>query len=118
MTVMETATLTVTIDAPFERVAADLADPATHPEWGTEFFTGKAERVEDDNYELVSPVMGGKVLYRVESDIKKGLFNLFLAPAGGDYGPPIPVRLIPNGTGVDVLWTLARMPGQPEEIWK
>jgi hypothetical protein len=55
-------THTLTVDTPVVKVAADLADPTTHPEWATEFYAG-------------------------------------------------PVRLVPNGDGVDVLWTLARFPG-------
>ena len=31
---------------------------------------------------------------------------------------PIPVRLVPNGDGVDVLWTLARFPGVTDQAWQ
>jgi hypothetical protein len=32
---MITDTVRITIDAPFDQVTADLADPSTHPEWRT-----------------------------------------------------------------------------------
>ena len=40
MTTFTTKTIVATIDAPFEKVAADFADTFTHPEWGAEFFAG------------------------------------------------------------------------------
>ena len=42
MPTMTTKTLSVTIDAEFGDVVADLSDPMTHPEWATEFFAGPA----------------------------------------------------------------------------
>ena len=69
MATMMTKTLTVTIDAPFGRVAADLADPMTHPEWGQTFFSGPA-RASGRPGEVIVPVpmMGGDVRYRIDGD--------------------------------------------------
>ncbi len=119
MATMTTKTLVVTIDAPFERVAADLGDPMTHPEWGSTFFSGPAG-VSGRPGEVIAPVpmMGGDVRYKIDADTKAGIFDLFLAPAGAEFGPPIPVRLIANGDGVDVLWTLSRQSGMPDEAWE
>lgn len=118
MTTLETATLTVTIDAAFDKVANDLADPMTHPEWATAFFSGKPEPIGENEYRLSSPVMGGEINYRVEADPGRGAYDLFVTPVGVPYGQPIPVRLLPNLDGVDVLWTLARMPGQDDQAWQ
>lgn len=118
MATLETSTLTVTIDAPFERVAADLGDPTTHPEWATEFFAGPTEPAGEGEYVVPVPLMGGRARYRVEADPDRGIFDLYLAPVGGEFGPPIPVRLVRNGGGVDVLWTLARLPGMSDEQWE
>lgn len=119
MATMTTKTLVVTINAPFERVAADLADPMTHPEWAKAFFSGPA-RESGRPGEVIAPVpmMGGDVSFKIESDTTTGIFDLFLAPVGGEYGPPLPVRLIPNGDGVDVLWTLGRLSEMPDEAWE
>lgn len=118
MSTLTTKTLTATIDAPFARVAKDLSDPTTHPEWGTEFFAGPAERMEDGAVLANIPAMGGEVRYQVEADVARGIFDIYLAPAGQDFGPPLPVRLLHNGDGVDVLWTLAKQPGMPEAVWQ
>lgn len=119
MQVLETKTLTISIDAAYERVAADLADPMTHPEWAYRFFAGPATRASSSNEVLVPvPMMGGTVRYRVDADPDRGLFDLYLAREGEAFGPPIPVRLIRNGTGATVLWTLTRLPDTPDEGWQ
>ncbi len=28
------------------------------------------------------------------------------------------MRVVPNGDGADVLWTLERQPGMPDEAWQ
>jgi hypothetical protein len=66
---------------------------------------------------VVVPMMGGPVTFDVKGAPELGVLDLYLAPAGAPFGPPLPVRLIPNGDGVDVLWTLTRFPGMPDEAW-
>jgi len=117
MATLPTKTIAVTIDAPFEQVVADLADPATHPEWATEFFAGPAIPRTADEADVTVPMMGGPAQMRIESHPDQGVVNVFLAPARGSYGPPLPVRVVPNGGGVDVVWTLARFPGMSDGQW-
>ena len=56
--------------------------------------------------------------YRQEVDLDRGVLDVFLAPMGSDFGPPLPVRVVPNGDGADVLWTLARFPETPDAAWQ
>ncbi|MCP4195645.1 MAG: hypothetical protein GY762_00710 [Proteobacteria bacterium] len=53
----------------------------------------------------------------MEADLERGIFDLYVAPANAPFGPPLPVRLLHNGDGVDVLWTLTRFPGTPDDGW-
>jgi hypothetical protein len=117
MATMQTRTISVTIDAPFERVVADLVDPSTHPEWATRFFAGPAVLAEDGMYEVDVPTMGGRTRVSVEADVGRGVIDVFLAPAGAPFGPPLPIRVLPNGDGADVLFTLARLPGMTDQQW-
>jgi len=117
MPTMPTETLTVTIDAPVEVVTTDLADPAAQPEWATEFFSSPAVQGADDVWTVNVPMMGGEVTMKIDADIACGRIDMYLAPAGAPFGPPLPVRVIPNGDGCDVLFTLARFPGQPDDQW-
>ena len=118
MPIFQTKTLTISIDAPLAKVTSDLADPATHPEWAKEFFSGPAKKTESSEVLVPAPMMGGVVRFKIDADIDLGLLDLFIAPEGADFGMPIPVRLIKNGDGVDVLWTLTRFPGMPDLAWE
>jgi hypothetical protein len=118
MATLHTHTLTVTIDAPLVKVATDLADPTTHPSWATEFYAGPVRPAGGGEFVAPVPMMGGEVRHRIDADTARGIVDLYFAPPGAAYGPPIPVRLIPNGDGVDVLWTLARFPGLSDQAWQ
>ena len=118
MATLETHTVTVTIDAPLATVAADLADPTTHPSWATEFYAGPVRPAAGGDFTAPVPMLGGEVRHRIDADISRGILDLYFAPQGAAYGPPIPVRLVPNGDGVDVLWTLARFPGVSDQAWQ
>lgn len=118
MATSETRCLTVTIDAPFDAVCADLADPATHPEWAHEFFDGRAsETPQPGVVRLTAPMMGGPVLARTDGRTDLGVIDLYLAPEGAPFGEPLPIRVVRNGSGVDVLWTLSRPAGLPDPAW-
>jgi len=118
MTIFESKTLTIAIDAPFEKVMSDLADPMTHPEWATEFFSGSAEKTEAE-YVLVSvPMMGGIIKFKIEANIPLGILDLYLTPQDSDFGAPLQVRVIKNGDGVDILWTLPRFPDTSDTNWE
>jgi len=118
MTVMETHAGKVSIDAPFEEVARLVADPARAHEWGTEFFSGPLRRADSDEWVAPVPMMGGEIRYRHEADVERGMVDVYLAPPGSDFGPPLPMRVVPNGDGADVIVVLARMPGTSTERWE
>lgn len=117
MHTLPTETLKITIAAPYERVVADLADGRTHGEWATEFFSGPVTDAGGGTLVADVPAMGGPVRMSVDADRARGVIDLYLAPADKPFGPPLPVRVVPNGEGADVLWTLARFPGVPDEAW-
>jgi hypothetical protein len=118
MATLQTHTVTVTIDAPLVKVAADLADPTTHPAWATEFYAGPVHPAGGGEFTAPVPMLGGEVRHRIDADIARGILDLYYAPPGAPYGPPIPVRLVPNVDGTDVLWTLARFPGVSDQAWQ
>ena len=88
-------------------LGSDLVDLLTGPH-GVDRYT-----------ELVAPTWTlGEARAKVHADIATGRIDLYLAPIGESFGPPLPVRVIGNGDGVDVLFTLARFPGQSDDEWQ
>ncbi len=118
MSTLKTQCLKVTINAPFSVVANDLAQPETHPEWGTEFFDGPLKNNDDGSYSGQSKFMGGAFRYKVESNKDYGIFDLYLAPEGQGLGHALPVRLVKNYEGVDVIWVMAQMPDMPDQAFE
>lgn len=118
MSTLPTAVVSVTIDAPYDTVAAYVADPARAHEWATEFFAGPLTPAADGEWVAEVPMMGGPTRYRQETALEHGVIDLFLAPQGAPFGPPLPVRLLRNGDGVDVLYVLTRFPGAQDEQWE
>lgn len=118
MAVLPTQTVSVTIDAPPAAVAADLADLATHPAWAHEFFAAPAVARDDGTFAVDVPRMGGPARARVDAAVEHGVIDLYLAPEGAPFGPPLPIRVVPNGDGCDVLFTLARFPRTDDADWE
>jgi hypothetical protein len=118
MRTLQTSTRTVTVDAPPDVVTRDLADPATHADWALEFFAGPVTPFRDDEYVAIVPRLGGRVRLRVDADIPAGRLDMYIAPLDAAYGPPLPIRVIPNLDGCDVLFTLSRSPGLSDEQWE
>lgn len=116
--IFETEAVKVSIDASFDEVVRFLGDPAKAHEVGTEFFAGPLRRATGDEWAAQVPLMGGEVRYRQEVDLGRGLIDIYMAPKGGDFGPPLPVRVLHNGDGADVIWTLLRFPGTADEAWE
>lgn len=106
-----TKTLSVDIAAAFDAVMSELASAASHPSWATEFFSGEAEPISADEIRITVPRMGGVCEMKIEAQRDYGVINIYLAPVGVPYGKPLPVRVIENGEGATVLWTLAQFPG-------
>jgi hypothetical protein len=114
----EYATVAVHVPADPASVARDLADPRTHPEWGTEFFAGPARARPDGAVDVEVPRLGGPARFRVDADPDRGVLDLYLAPSGAPYGPPLPVRVLPAGSGSDVLFTLKRPDQADDDAWR
>jgi len=118
MSLTESAVMSVSIEAAPRAVAQDLADPSTHSDWATEFIDGPPLEVMDDGSVVVNiPAMGGASRFKIEADVDLGILDLFLAPRDVPFGPPLPVRLVANGDGVDVLWVLSRPTMMDDVQW-
>jgi len=118
MSLTESAVMSVSIEAAPRVVAQDLADPSTHSDWATEFIDGLPLEVFEDGSVVVNiPAMGGASRFKIEADVEAGIIDLYLAPSDVPFGPPLPVRLVANGDGVDVLWVLSRPGMMDDEQW-
>lgn len=99
MATLQTHTVTITINAPLAQVAADLADPTTHPQWATEFYAGPVRPTEGGEFIAPVPMMGGQVRHKIDADIARGILDLYFAPQERPMAHPSRSGWSPMATG-------------------
>ena len=107
---IESRTLSVRIDQPFGRVYDFLVDPANWNKWA--FGLGKSLRRSGGGW--IADSDGGtlKVLFTPRNQYGV-LDHTVIRPAGAPIY--VPMRLIANGSGCELLFTLFREPGISDE---
>jgi hypothetical protein len=106
---IESRTLTVRIDRPFAMVYEFLVDPANWSRWA--FGLGKSLRRSDG--EWIADSDGGIVKVRFTARNGYGVLDhTVIRPAAQVY---VPMRLITNESGCELLFTLFREPGITDE---
>ena len=117
MTSFTTKTIVATIDALFDKVAADLVTSSLIQS-GAEFLAGPVGQNSSGGLIVHVPAIGSDVQRRVEIDLEHCIFDVSIAPLDGQFGPPLPFRLLRKGDGVDVLCARIRFPGILDEGWE
>lgn len=100
---LRTETLSVSIARPPGDVFAFLSDPANLPRWA--FFRSATET--DDGW--VVETGGGVAGLRIEGSDAFGVVDHFVRPPSRPE-IHIPLRVVPNGAGSEVLFTLFQIP--------
>jgi hypothetical protein len=97
----------VSIARPWREVYDFVADPTTLPQWAAGLAGTTLERV-GDQWVTDSPM--GRVCIEFTPDNDFGVLDHFVTLPSGE-AVPNPVRVVPNGDGCDVLFTVRRRPG-------
>jgi len=103
-------TLTVTIDVPPGEVYAFVADLSNLPRWS--FF----EAADEDASGWKVTTSGGESRLRLSPPNEFGVLDHHvITPAGSEIY--IPMRVVANGTGSEVIFTVYRMPGMSDDAY-
>lgn len=113
METMRSDTKSVTIPASQEVAFAFLADPENLPRWAVGF----ARAVRRDGETWLVATGQGEVPLRYEVDQRRGLIDYHLHPTPGVEAVAYS-RLIPNGDGVEYVFTQFQTPGMPDEVFE
>jgi hypothetical protein len=107
---IESRTLSVRIDQPFARVYDFLVDPANWNKWA--FGLGKSLRRSDGGW--IADSDGGILKVGFTARNQYGVLDhTVIRPSGGQVY--VPMRLITNGSGCELLFTLFREPGATDK---
>lgn len=110
ITIFPSKTLSVPIACSPAQVHAFVSDPRNLPQWARAF----CKSISNLNGDWVGETPQGPVIIRFATDNKTGVLDHFVRPA---TGPEIyvPMRVISNGTGSALLFTIFRMPDMTEQ---
>lgn len=105
----ESRTVSVSINREVAEVYRYLADPANFPQWAS----GLCLSIRQEGGAWVAETHHGEVKIRFTSSNPYGIVDHYVYPSpGGEVY--VPMRVVPNGAGSEVLLTLFRQPGMSD----
>lgn len=108
--IFSSRTLSVSIDRPPGEVYRFVRDPENLPRWATAFCL--SVHPSGDGWTVRTPQ--GPVGIRFTEPNTLGVLDHVVTPVEGDP-VHVPMRVVPNGSGSEVLFTLFRLPPASEE---
>lgn len=107
---LESRTLNVSID----RAPGDVYRFAVNPENLSQWAAGlgRSARKDVDGWVVETPL--GDVRLRFEAENALGVLDHYVTLPGGDV-VYVPMRVLPNGSGSEVIFTLFRLPSMTDE---
>ncbi len=102
-------TLSISIECPLQQVYAFVSNPERLPHWATTFC--KSVRPDGDDWIVESPA--GEVRVRFTKPNAYGVVDHMVTLPSGD-SVQVPMRVVPNGSGSEVLFTLFRPPAMTD----
>ncbi len=106
-------TLSISIARKPDEVAQYVADPRNLPQWAGAFC--KSVRPEGDHWRIQTDQ--GEFGLRFQADPAQGILD-HVVEIADDLQVYVPMRVVANGEGSEVLFTLFRMPAMTEERWQ
>lgn len=111
MAVFNAQTITIDVERPLAEVYEYLADPNNFPSWASG-LGGSFEPLGGMDWATDAPA--GRIVFRFAERNPHGILDhLVLREAGEPM--PVPMRVVANGEGTQVIYTLFRHPGFPEQ---
>ena len=102
-------TLSLSIDAPFQKAYDYISDAANLPKWAPGFFLSM--RFVDGKW--IAETTIGPIGFRFAERNPFGVLDHYVTVESGPETAN-PMRLLPNGTGCELLFTLFRAPEMSE----
>ncbi len=103
-------TLSVSIDCHPDKVYRFLSDVQNLPKWATAF----CKSIRKSNAHWIVDTPQGPMTVRFVPKNTLGVLDHYVIPAPG-VEVYVPMRVVPNGSGTEVLFTLFRLPDMLDE---
>jgi len=112
-TLLESRTLTIAIAREAETVYQFISNPANLPRWATAF----CKSIRQAGADWVMQTSGGEMKVRFVPPNDFRVADHFVSPAPG-VEIYVPMRVLPNGSGCEVVFTLFRSPEMTPEKFR
>ena len=109
-TVLESRTLNITIACPPRKVYDFVSNPENLPRWAAGL--GKSVRESDAGWIVETPQGPVQIRFAEKNDF--GVLDHYVTTAQG-IEIYVPMRVVPNGSGSEVIFTLFKMPGMSDQ---
>ena len=109
---LESRTLSIQIERDWEDVYEAVWRPQDFQRWATGLSTSRLERDGTEWWKAEGPE--GAVRIRFTGHNAFGVMDHFVDPGSGEQ-IYVPMRIVANGEGSEVLFTLFRQPGMSDE---
>jgi hypothetical protein len=103
-------TLSVSIDCPPAKMYAFVSNPENLPQWAG----GLCRSVRRSNNEWIVETPQGPMKIRFAEKNDLGVLDHYVRPTP-DVEVHVPMRVIPNGSGSELIFTIFRSPEMTEE---
>jgi hypothetical protein len=109
---MRADTRTISIDVGHHEVFDFLADPRSLPRWAVGF----ARSIREQDGRWLVATGGGEIPLRIDADRRTGVVDFVMTPAPG-VEALAGARVLPRGSGAEVIFTQLQPPGMPDELF-
>ncbi|MCF6409918.1 SRPBCC family protein [Pseudalkalibacillus salsuginis] len=108
MALSNTRTLSISIDCSVNKAYSFISNPENLPQWS--FF----ESVKKVNDQWIAETVDGQMNIRFVDQNEFGILDHFVTPSP-EESIMVPMRVIPNGTGCEVIFTIFQEPMMSDE---
>ena len=106
---LQSRTLSVSINCPADRVYAFVSNPENLPGWAA----GLCRSVSKSDAGWIVETTRGPMNLRFAERNDLGVLDHYVSPAPG-VEVYVPMRVLPNGSGSELLFTLFQLPGMSD----
>ena len=107
---MKSKTLTISINCQLKKVYEFVSNLENIPKWAKTF----CHSIKKSNGEWIIETPQGQMEIKIAPKNDFGILDHTVIPAPG-VEVFVPMRVVPNGNGSEVIFTLFQQPGMPDE---
>jgi len=109
-TLLQSRTLSISIGCRPDKVYAFVSNPGNLPRWAA----GLCKSVRKSGAGWIAETAQGAMNLRFAKNNDLGVLDHYVTPAPG-VEIYVPMRVLPNGSGSELLFTLFKLPGMSDE---